>query len=120
MEDLKIKKRRLSATEKNYLYKLFNGKCAYCGNSLRNMSAMQVDHRVPLQMDGVDAIENMYPTCKSCYQAKQTMDIEMFREHIAEYPNRLKKEDALYNAALKFGLVETKKIPVKFYFENNI
>ena len=118
-ENIKIKKRRLEAREKNNLYKLLGGKCAYCGNTLRNMSAMQVDHKTPLKLGGADTLDNMYPVCKSCFQTKKDMDIEMFRKYLSDYPDNLKRADVAFSTARKFGLVEThSKIPIVFYYES--
>ena len=42
----KIKRRRLSARERNYFYKMYGGRCAYCGTHI-TFRGMQIDHKIP-------------------------------------------------------------------------
>lgn len=112
-----IKRRKLSAKERNQIFKMFGGKCAYCGCTLHNMSAMQVDHKNPLYIGGTDNLDNMYPTCRSCNNYKRSLDIEKFREYLEGLTKRLKRDNVAFNVAVRFGIVEVKEKPVVFYFE---
>ena len=49
----KIKRRRLSARERNYFYKMYGGRCAYCGVKI-TFRGMQIDHKIPLAINGED------------------------------------------------------------------
>ena len=47
----KIKRRRLSAKERNDFYKMYGGRCAYCGTQI-TFRGMQIDHKIPLAING--------------------------------------------------------------------
>lgn len=113
----KVKRRRLSAKERSRMFKIFGGRCAYCGCVLKNTSVMQADHKTPLHTGGTDTIDNMYPACRSCNKYKHTLDIEKFREYLAGLSKRLKRDSAAFNVAVRFGIVEVKEKPIVFYFE---
>ena len=73
----KIKRRRLSARERNYFYKMYDGRCAYCGAQI-TFRGMQIDHKIPLAINGEDTKENMLPACRTCRRIKGTSDIGYF------------------------------------------
>ena len=78
----KIKRRRLSAKERNEFYKMYGGRCAYCGAKI-TFRGMQIDHKIPLAINGEDTKENMLPACRTCRRIKGTSDIESFRKTIS-------------------------------------
>ena len=96
----KIKRRRLSANERNDFYKMYGGRCAYCGTQI-TFRGMQIDHKIPLAINGEDTKENMLPACRTCRRIKGTSDIEYFRKTISLIIFRYT------------GINE----PVRFYFE---
>lgn len=57
-------RRRLSLKERQAIYNLTGGNCAYCGQELA-FRDMQVDHVVPLCHGGADEPFNMFPACLS-------------------------------------------------------
>lgn len=57
----------------------FENSCAYCGNRAR----IQIEHVVPLAMQGVHSKENIIPACRSCNTSKQDV---LFEEW---YPRQL-------------------------------
>lgn len=96
----KIKRRRLSANERNDFYKMYGGRCAYCGTQI-TFRGMQIDHKIPLAINGEDTKENMLPACRTCRRIKGTSDIVYFRKTISLIIFRYT------------GINE----PVRFYFE---
>ena len=96
----KIKRRRLSARERNYFYKMYGGCCAYCGVKI-TFRGMQIDHKIPLAINGEDTKENMLPACGTCRRIKGTSDIGYFRKTISLIIFRYT------------GIIE----PLRFYFE---
>ncbi|MBX5143357.1 HNH endonuclease [Rhizobium lentis] len=69
------------------------GHCYYCGLALtpdevgtiegRYNSWMDTDHLVPKAKGGLDALENMVPSCKACNSSKGHKTVEEYRQHVA-------------------------------------
>lgn len=95
-----IKRRRLSAKERNDFYKMYGGRCAYCGAQI-TFRGMQIDHKIPLAINCEYTKENMLPACRTCRRIKGTSDIVYFRKTISLIIFRYT------------GINE----PVRFYFE---
>lgn len=57
------------------------------------------------------------PSCGSCNRYKSTMDLENFRKQLQKIPDRLKRDVCTYNIALRYGMVQENREPIKFYFE---
>ena len=96
----KIKRRRLSAKERNDFYKMYGGRCAYCGTQI-TFRGMQIDNKIPLAINCEYTKENMLPACRTCRRIKGNSDIEYFRKTISHIIFRYT------------GINE----PVRFYFE---
>lgn len=111
-----IKRRRISAKERNDFYKMYGGRCAYCGTHI-TFRGMQIDHKKPLYKGGEDTKENMLPACRSCNHYKATMDVEKFRERIAGIPKRVRRDDIAFQIGERYGLLQENNAPVVFYFE---
>ena len=109
-------RRRLPLKERQAIYNLTGGRCAYCGQELA-FRDMQVDHVVPLHLGGADEAFNMFPACRSCNHYKHTLTVEQFRQEVSKAPNRLMRYDTAYRLAVRFGLLELNRKPVTFYFE---
>lgn len=45
------------------------------------------------------------------------MDLETFRKQLQKIPDRLKRDVCTYNIALRYGMVQKNREPIKFYFE---
>lgn len=45
------------------------------------------------------------------------MDLETFRKELQKIPDRLKRDVCIYNIALRYGMVQENREPIKFYFE---
>ena len=44
-------------------------------------------------------------------------DLETFRKQLQKIPDRLKRDICTYNIAVRFGMVQENREPIKFYFE---
>ena len=107
------------------VYAKYNGHCAYCGCEIPE-KGFNVDHLHCLrnyeyteEFTGIDVhdISNLMPSCGSCNRYKSTMDLETFREELQKIPDRLKRDVCTYNIALRYGMVQENREPIKFYFE---
>jgi 5-methylcytosine-specific restriction endonuclease McrA len=119
------------------VYNKCNGKCGYCGTEIA-IKYMQVDHIVPqlnfiqhvankvhvpyflkhLTLNDLHHIDNLMPTCRVCNKWKNTFHLELFRNEIEQQLKRLHEYNANYRFAKKYGLIEEKFKPIKFYFES--
>lgn len=102
------------------VYDKYHGHCAYCGCKIPE-KGFNVDHlkcvkHFDWEMD-VNNIDNLMPSCVSCNRYKSTYDLETFRKQLQKIPDRLKRDVCTYNIAVRFGMVQENKEPIKFYFE---
>ena len=109
-------RRRLTKAERQAVYDKCKGHCAYCGCSLEYKD-MQVDHAQPLRCGGVDELNNMLPTCRSCNHYKATLGVEDFRKYIEGIPKRLTRDSIPFAIGKRFGVVQEHNEPIIFYFE---
>lgn len=109
-------RKRLTQDQRWQVYDKCEGNCAYCGCEMP-FKDMQVDHVVPLHLDGADDLENMLPACRSCNHYKSTMTLEKFRETLLKTPDVLRRDSATFRISDRFGLVSCNESPIKFYFE---
>ncbi len=111
------------------VYEKCQGHCAYCGKNI-SIKEMQVDHIEPhwhtLTEDqalkvgikkGSHDLENLNPSCARCNKWKSTFSLESFRKVVETSLDRLERDTPNFRLARDFGLLETNKKPVKFYFE---
>lgn len=109
-------RRRLTPKERQAVYNLTGGKCAYCGEPIA-FADMQVDHVIPLRKGGADALDNMLPACRSCNHYKGSLTVEQFRKTVERMPEVLARDNVTYKNAVRFGLVCPVPRPVTFCFE---
>lgn len=112
----KIKRKKLSKSERIEIHNKTDGHCAYCGFPLK-ITDMQVDHVIPLNRGGLDEKENMLPACRSCNHYKSTFDLEDFREEIGKWHDRLIRDSVTYKNAVRFGQIIPTPRKTIFYFE---
>lgn len=116
---METKRRKLTKNEREFIYKKYDGHCAYCGCELRYQD-MQVDHLIPLNgyfIQGKDVIENMMPSCRSCNNYKRSSQLEGFRMMLENMPHALMRDSVTYKNAVRYGLVIPNPHEVEFYFE---
>jgi len=99
------RKKRLTPKERERIYKMFDGRCAYCGKKIESKD-MQVDHFIPLRVGGEDALCNMVPACRMCNHYKSSLTPLKFKQQLRRLPIRLLQRSYIFRLALRFGLVE--------------
>jgi len=107
------------------VYNKFNQHCGYCGDNIRFIKDMQVDHITPKWMfengykiGDMDNEYNLMPTCRTCNHYKRGDDLEQFRYKMKTLHERVCSH-YIGKVALKFGIVTLNKFDGKFYFEKN-
>ncbi|HAV4485987.1 TPA: HNH endonuclease [Acinetobacter baumannii] len=66
-----------------------------------------------------DTLENMNPACVPCNTNKSSMPLEGWRKMLTHYRDvQLLRDSTHARHLLRFGLIEIKSEPVKFFFEN--
>lgn len=118
------KRRRLTPTQREQLFNLCAGHCAYCGCAI-TIKNMQADHMIPMdleaiaQIDGhdVDSMDNMLPACRSCNNYKHNLTLELFRKSIYHWHDVLVRDNVTYRNAVRFGQVKPTQHVPEFYFE---
>lgn len=113
-----MKRRKLSKEERQEVYRMCNGHCAYCGKEIEYKD-MQVDHIKPLKIGGEDELANMLPACRSCNHYKATLDIEGFRKYLSGIHKRLLRDSVAYQVAERFGIVKHNTDEIDFFFETS-
>lgn len=115
------KRAPISKQVREQVYNKYNGHCAYCGEAIE-YKEMQVDHFAPVYLfgDNID-IKNLMPACKSCNLRKSTYTIEKFRQSLMKIPSNLRRDDASFRIAERFGIITVKDLtnPIQFYFETD-
>jgi 5-methylcytosine-specific restriction endonuclease McrA len=111
------------------VWKLFGGRCAYCGCELKDHSGkyMHIDHVEALHRNwwtkGNDSLfpendrkDNLFPSCPQCNNYKNSYDLETFRDLLKDTMRKL-QNITLYRNAVRFGFIELKEWDGIFYFE---
>ncbi len=110
-------RKKLTKSERQQVYDMFGGHCAYCGCEI-TLQQMQVDHIQAFELGGADDISNMFPACRSCNHRKNTESLEAFRKSMEKAPAVLMRDSVTYRNAVRFGIISHVENPkVTFYFE---
>ena len=131
---LSLKKITMNKKERQLIFDKFKGKCAYCGEELKN--GWHTDHIEPIVRDSHwnkdkgryeatgtcrkpenDTLENFNPSCASCNIQKNSYTLEQFRSNIKLFVNSLNQYSTQYKFAKRYGLICENDIKVEFYFE---
>lgn len=129
----------MNKSERELIFKKYNGRCAYCGCELQK--GWHVDHIEPIRrlktsytgasgkknfyVSGsmhpeLETLENINPACASCNVNKHSQSLEDFRKMIAKFINSLNEYSVQYKIAKRYSLVLETNEPVVFYFEKSI
>lgn len=122
---------KLNKKQRAELKQKYDGHCAYCGEVLGDR--WNADHFNPIRRNwryvkGVkqytdsehpehDHIDNYMPSCISCNLDKNSLDIEDWRQMIANKVTCLNRDNATYQKAKRYGLIIETGADVVFYFE---
>lgn len=100
----------MSERNRERIFRLTNGRCAYCGKVL-DFNKFHIDHVLAKSVGGKDKF-NMLPSCPICNLSKSNLSLEQFRSKI---------ENLTYIETGKIALIrnywEIKPKKIKFYFE---
>lgn len=138
---------KLSPKQRETVYAMFEGHCAYCGQVLP-LKGWHADHvkavcrewwnrtsktthsvvdgkmiatvtKIPVGMlhPHHDVIENIFPACRACNIDKSVSDLEDWRKQLERRPQVLRDNYSAYRHAERFGLVAQVNTKVIFYFE---
>lgn len=118
------KRRRLTPAQREQIFDLCHGHCAYCGCHIA-MKDMQVDHLIPMELEAIarasghdaDSMDNMLPACRSCNNYKSSLTLEKFRLAVYRWPVVLMRDNVTYKNAVRFGQVKPTQHMPRFYFE---
>lgn len=136
----------ISKKIREIVFNKFGGKCSYCGCEL--IDKWQVDHAIsknyywlidPKNMDSVDCIDNLMPSCSVCNHYKRSHiinDVEniigfrtymkTFHKRLAKLPKKtglnkiLKRIEYMNIIATKYNITPDTPFNGVFYFETFI
>ena len=66
---------------------------------------------------GTDTEDNLYPACPQCNIAKSNLTVEEFRESILYTTEYLRRYDAKFRLAERYGVIKSFNSNIVFYFE---
>lgn len=137
---------KLTKLQRAELYLKFGGRCAYCGCELPERwhadhvapvqrewwkkypkvtwelvdgCLVKKEEKQKIEMINYhnDVLENLFPSCIACNIDKHCMDLEGWRQVIANKVRVLRDNYKAFGHAERFGLVQEIKKPVIFWFE---
>ena len=117
-------RKRITQKEREYVYNLCDGHCAYCGKEITKKE-MQVDHylshefgyAIAQDKGEIDSLDNYLPSCRSCNYRKSGSHVENFRANICRLHFVLMRDSVTYRDAVRFGQVIPNEHVQQFYFE---
>jgi hypothetical protein len=65
-------KRSVSETKKKYVASMQNWKCGNCKQQLNH--TFEIDHKVRLEYDGSNNVDNLVALCRNCHGEKTAME----------------------------------------------
>lgn len=114
------------SNQRKQIWDKSQGKCWYCGCDLPKRWHIDHFHPVKRNPDNTltnpenDHFDNLVPACPSCNIMKSSMDIERFRDLIANFVTRLNRDITIYRHAKRYGLVKETEKEVTFWFEESV
>ena len=113
-----MKKRYVPKNIRDKVKAKFNGHCGYCGEKPDRLC---IDHIHPFsdyrKGEEINNIENLMPSCFKCNNYKLTWSLEQFRSNLQDQVKLARRHSVNFRFAEKYGLIEVKEKPIKFYFE---
>lgn len=87
----------MKTATRQFIWDKTDGRCFYCGHPLCSdevefivragpgsyQSWMEIDHLHPRSKGGLDAVDNMIPSCQACNCSKSNKTLEEYRHAIA-------------------------------------
>jgi hypothetical protein len=119
---------KLTSAQREQVRMKFGGKCAYCGCDLPQR--WHADHfeavlrgvgsaitGLPMARMENDRIENIMPSCPPCNIDKASFSLDQWRGKLERTLEVLARNSPTYRHALRFGMAQEIRKPIKFYFE---
>ena len=78
---------RISARWMRMLCRETDNKCMYCGQPLTDETRC-IDKIVPIEIGGIDNLDNLVLCCPGCKKSKQKMDLSTFKASMSEEQRR--------------------------------
>lgn len=109
--------RSISKSKRYAVFNKFNGKCAYCGKTLK-FKEFQVDHLISFKQAGtfINKESNLMPSCPVCNIMKGDGSLDVFRARMKALRFEL-FDSVKFTFAYRIGLVSLSEPVDKFYFE---
>lgn len=76
-------RRKFRDYEKETVYKMYNGKCAFCGCPI-SRSKMTISHKLPLSRGGTNGFDNLQLACWTCNHMIGNLTFGEFVQKITE------------------------------------
>lgn len=77
------KRRKFHDIEKETVYSMYSGRCAFCGRPV-SKAKMTISHKIPLSRGGNNGYDNLRLTCWTCNHMIADLTFEEFVEKIQE------------------------------------
>jgi len=115
---------KLTKKQREDLKQKYNGHCAYCGELLGDK--WHADHLEPIRRNGdgtcinpeKDNYDNLMPACTKCNHNKRSLNLENWRDLLIHYRDvQVIRDCSQFAHLVRFGMIEVKKEPLLFYFE---
>ena len=97
-DQVKVKRKQFSQTERIIIYNKNKGRCAICGKFVP-FDEFTIDHIIPLAKGGTNELKNLQCTCKTCNLIKQDILPEDLMGKLTEivlYQMRKSYDDLLW------------------------
>lgn len=124
---------RLTKLQRVTLFKMFGGRCAYCGDTLG--AKWCADHVAPVIRETTyikgkgfvatgkvlkpenDSFDNLFPSCTPCNINKGALTLDSWRHELGKLPDILNRNYPAYRMAKRVGVVAETGIKIQFFFE---
>jgi len=93
----------------------------FATDGIRNKESIKMrisDYCGGFNIDDINGIDNLMPSCRQCNFYKSAERMEIFRKKMKTIVERLEKI-FIFKLALKFGIISINKWDNKFYFEKH-
>ncbi len=121
-----MKKRKpIPKKTRELVWKKYGCKCGYCGCDLEYKDLV-IDHMksvfVGIQLECMDiedlnSVDNLMPSCRMCNYYKGAMGIEGFRKQLKNTLSHTCVDSFQARLALKYGMIKKQEWDGKFWFE---
>ena len=113
------KRKRIPDKVRQYVYDMYDGRCAYCGQKIPTRRDMRIDHVVSFNRGGEDDVSNFLPACHDCNFYKSSLTLNDFKDSLGAMIKNLAKREITFRLAVKYGLITiNSSADIHFLFQN--